>query len=224
MNLFRKVCAVMVMGSVLLSGCVSTVTPNTQFSGYFDSYRELKPAQSPSGQPVLRWVAPGFNPHRYSTVVFDYLDIYPLPKATDRIDLQTFDRLQNEASESARNALSQHYRVVDSLNAVPVGSKTLILYAAITGVGAENQGMQWYEAMPLAAVVGGVAAATGHRSQHSELYIEAFLVDAETHLPVAKVVRKVFGRDLNNSEAPITADDFTVAINAVTGDLGAFLR
>ncbi|MFJ3368206.1 DUF3313 family protein [Pseudomonas sp. NPDC086251] len=86
MNLFRKVCAVMVMGSVLLSGCVSTVTPNTQFSEYFDSYRELKPAQSPSGLPVLRWVAPGFNPHRHSTVVFDYLDIYPPPKATDRID------------------------------------------------------------------------------------------------------------------------------------------
>ena len=52
-------------------------------------------------------------------------------------------------------------------------SKTLILRAAITGVNAENEGMKWYEVVPVAAVVGGVTAITGHRDQDTTLFILA---------------------------------------------------
>ncbi len=59
--------------------------------------------------------------------------------------------------------------------------------AAITGVSASNEGMKWYEVIPVAAIVGGVSAVTGHRDQSTELYVEAVLLDPATNEPVPKV-------------------------------------
>jgi hypothetical protein len=114
--------------------------------------------------------------------------------------------------------------VTTSAASAPAGSKTLILRAAITGVNAANQGMKWYEVIPVAAVVGGVSAATGHRDQDTELFIEAEFIDASNNQTVAKVVRKVFGSTLSNASQRITADDFKAAINQLTSDLQAFIR
>lgn len=96
--------------------------------------------------------------------------------------------------------------------------------AAITGVSASNEGMHWYEIVPIAAVVGGVSAATGHRDQNTELYVEAYFVDATSGLPVVKVVRKVFGKTLENNSQAITANDFKAAIKGVTDDMSALLK
>lgn len=96
--------------------------------------------------------------------------------------------------------------------------------AAITGVSASNEGMHWYEVVPVAALVGSVTAVTGHRDQDSELYVEAEFIDASTGETVAKVVRKVFGETLENASQPVTVKDFKVAIKKVGSDLQAFIR
>ena len=100
----------------------------------------------------------------------------------------------------------------------------LILRAAITGVSASNEGMKWYEVVPVAAVVGTVSAATGVRDQNTELYIEADLIDAATGLPVGKVVRKVFGKTLENDSQAISANDFKAAIKDVTNDMQKLMK
>ncbi|MNY09746.1 hypothetical protein D3C86_1426820 [compost metagenome] len=127
-------------------------------------------------------------------------------------------------TSKAQGVLGQKYRVVPSAKSAPAGSKTLIMRAAITGVNAENEGMKWYEVIPVAAVVGGVSAATGHRDQDTTLFIEAEFIDASNNQTVAKVVRKVFGSTLENASQKITANDFKSAINKLTSDLQAFIR
>ena len=98
------------------------------------------------------------------------------------------------------------------------------MHVAITGVSASNEGMKWYEIVPVAAVVGGVSAATGHRDQNTELYLEADFIDAQSGLPVVKVVRKVFGETLENDSQEITANDFKAAINGVANDMNALIK
>ncbi|MCY1558420.1 hypothetical protein D9M68_953520 [compost metagenome] len=120
--------------------------------------------------------------------------------------------------------MSQNYRVVASTKDVRAGERALILRAAITGVTASNEGMKWYEVVPVAAVIGVTQAATGHRDQNTELYIEADLVDLGTGVPVAKAVRKVFGEELKNSSQSITANDFKAAIQGMTSDMQAVLQ
>lgn len=223
MNLSRKLLAGAALASLLLAGCTSKVTEQTQYSGYLSNYNNLQEASTPSGGTAMRWISPSWNPNAYDTVVFNRLELYPAPKPDERVNRQTLDEIQSYMSNKAKGTLGQKYRVVTNTNSAPAGSKTLIMRAAITGVSASNEGMKWYEIIPVAAVVGGVSAASGHRDQNSELYIEAEFIDAKTNQTVAKVVRKVFGNVLDNASQQITAKDFKVAIDKLGIDLQAFI-
>ena len=224
MKLSSKLFVSVAVSGLLLAGCTSSITSKEQYSGFLSNYNNLQETTSASGHKVLRWVAPGFDQHAYDAVVFNKLELYPAPKPDERVSQETLQELQTFTSTSAKNVLSQTYRVVNSLEAVPAGSRALVMHAAITGVSATNKGMRWYEVVPIAAVVGATQAATGHRTQDTELFIEADFVDAATGAPVVKVVRKVFGESLRNSSQPVTANDFRAAITGLTNDLHALIK
>lgn len=223
MSMSNRWIAGIALSCVFQVGCVSKVAQQEQYSGFLANYEGLEEQTTPSEQKVLRWVAPGFDPHAYSTVVFKQVELYPAPKPTERVNLQTLQDVQTMAGNSVKNALAPSYTIVSNARQAPAGSRTLILQAAITHVSANNEGMHWYEAVPIAAIVGATQAATGHRDQTAELYLEADLVDAKTGLPVAKVVRKVFGETVKNASQPIVARDFKVAFKGMTNDMQALL-
>jgi uncharacterized protein YceK len=212
------------MACLLLNGCSSKVTEREQYSGFLPNYDNLQQVTTASGEKAMRWVSPSWNANAYDTVVFNKLELYPTPQPNERVNQQTLNELKDYMTRQASNVLSQKYRVVTSASSASPGSKALILRAAITGVSAANQGMKWYEVIPVAAVVGGISAATGHRDQDTELFIEAEFIDANSHQTVAKVVRKVVGSTLSNASQTITANDFKAAINKLTSDLQAFVR
>jgi hypothetical protein len=224
MNIPRKLFVGVALSSLLLAGCVSKVTEQSQYSGFLPNYDGLQEVTTPSGAKAMRWMSPGFTPSAYNTVVFSQLEMYPAPKPTERVNLQTLQSLQAFTSSSVKSTLAQKFKVVPNLPAAPAGSRTLIMRAAITGVSASNEGMKWYEVVPIAAVVGTVSAATGIRDQNTELYVEADFIDAATGQPMVKVVRKVFGATLDNDRQAITANDFKAAIKGVTDDMSVLLK
>jgi len=207
---------------LLLGGCTSKVTERAQYSGFLPNYNNLSEVTTTSGEKAMRWVSPSWNPNAYDTVVFNRLELYPAPKPNERVNRQTLDELQGYMTGKAKSTLGQKYRVVSST--APAGSKALILRAAITGVSASNEGMKWYEVVPIAAVVGATQAATGYRDQDTNLFIEAEFIDAKTNQTVAKVVRKVFGTQLSNESEKISTKDFKAAIDKLNADLAAFIR
>jgi ribosomal protein L7/L12 len=224
MNLSRKLLAGAAMSALLLGGCTSKVTDQQQYSGYLSNYSNLQEVSTPSGGTAMRWVSPSWNANAYDTVAFNKLELYPAPQPNERVNQQTLDDLQNYMTTKAKGVLGQKYRIVSSPAAAPAGSKTLILRAAITGVNASNEGMKWYEVVPVAAVVGAAQAASGHRDQDTNLFIEAELIDANTNQTVVKVVRKVFGTQLSNASQQITTNDFKAAIDKLNADIWAFIR
>jgi hypothetical protein len=224
MNFAHKWITGAALSSLLLTGCVSKVTEAEQYSGYLSNYNNLQEVKTASGGTTMRWVSPSWNPNAYDTVVFNKLELYPAPKPDERVNQQTLTDIQNYMTGKVKGTLGQKYRVVSNTSAAPVGSNTLLMRAAITGVNAENEGMKWYEVVPIAAVVGVTQAATGHRDQDSTLFIEAEIIDARTNQTVAKIVRKVFGTTLENESQKITAQDFKAAIDKLNVDLWAFIR
>ena len=224
MNLSRNLLIGATVAGLLLGGCTSKVTEKEQYSGYLSSYDNLQEVATPSGGTAMRWVSPSWNPDAYYTIAFERLELYPAPKPNERVNQQTLDDIRDYMNSKVKATLGQKYRMVSRSSAAPKGSKTLILRAAITGVSASNEGMKWYEVVPVAAVVGATQAATGHRDQDTELYIEAELVDAKDNQTVVRVVRKVFGKQLSNETQKITAQDFKAAIDKLNVDLWAFIR
>jgi len=224
MNLSRNLLVGAALAGLMLSGCTSQVTEKDQYSGFLSNYNNLQEVQTPSGGTAMRWISPSWSPNAYDIVVFNKLELYPAPKPDERVNQQTLADIQNYMSSKAKGVLGQKYRVVSNESAAPAGSKPLILRAAITGVSASNEGMKWYEVVPIAAVVGATQAATGHRDQDTNLFIEAEFIDAKTNQTVAKVVRKVFGTQLSNESQKITIQDFKAAIDKLNTDLWAFIR
>ncbi|PTR23292.1 MULTISPECIES: DUF3313 domain-containing protein [unclassified Pseudomonas] len=224
MNLSRNLLVGAALASLLLGGCTSKVTEKAQYSGFLPNYNNLQEVETQSGGTAMRWVSPSWNPNAYDTVVFNKLELYPAPKPNERVNQQTLTDIQNYMTSKAKASLGQKYRVVPTSSSVTAGSRSLIMRAAITGVNAENEGMKWYEVVPVAAVVGATQAATGHRDQDTTLFIEAEFVDAKSNQTVAKVVRKVFGTALENESQKITAKDFKAAIDKLGTDFQAFLK
>lgn len=224
MNRVNKLLLSVALGSLMLGGCTSRITQKEQYSNFLSDSNNLQEVITTSGQKAMRWVAPSWNPDAYDTIAFKQFELYPAHQPDDRVNLKTLQELQAYMTRSAKNVLGQKYSIVSNAYSAPAGSRTLIIRAAITGVTASNEGMHWYEVVPVAALVGGVSAATGHRDQDTELYIEAELIDARNGQIVAKVVRKVFGETLKNASQPVTTDDFKLAINTVSSDLQAFFR
>ncbi|EXF93587.1 hypothetical protein HK44_007900 [Pseudomonas fluorescens HK44] len=224
MSLTRKLFVGVALTSLLLGGCTSRVTEKEQYSGFLPSYNNLQEVTTLSGEKAMRWVTPSWNPNAYNTVAFKQLDLYPAPKPNERVNRQTLDQLQTYVTDNAKSVLSQKYRVVPNVQSAPTGSRVLVVRAAITGVTASNEGMKWYEVLPVTAAIGATQAATGHRDQNTELYIEAELIDASNGQTVATVVRKVMGEQVKNASQPVTANDFKAAIKKLNSDMQAFIK
>ena len=224
MTLARKLFIGVALTGLLLGGCTSQVTEREQYSGFLSNYDNLQEVTTTTGEKAMRWVSPSWNPNAYDTIAFRTLEFYPAPKPNEQVNQQTLAELQDFMSRKAKLVLGQKYQRVSNAAAAPAGSRTLILRAAITGVSASNEGMKWYEVMPIAAVVGATQAATGYRDQDTNLFIEAEFIDAKTHQTIAKVVRKVFGTQLKNESQRITTKDFKDAIENLNTDLWTFIH
>ncbi|MEQ9721937.1 DUF3313 domain-containing protein [Yersinia alsatica] len=212
-----KIAALIAVG-ILVAGCASKVTTSAQYSGFLGDYTKLQETESASGQKILRWVAPGFNVANYTGVYYTPLVYYPRSTPTQRVSQQTLDQVLAYANKRLKEAFSRQLPLVNS----PKLPNTLIVRAAITAVSAETKDMQVYEVVPIAAVIAGTMAATGNRTQHTALYMEVQVIDSNTGKPVIVVVRKAYGKDVSNSNTPITADDVKSTVDGLVYDIVNF--
>lgn len=206
-----------VVAGILLSGCTSKLANKTEFSGFLPDYSKLQEVQTPTGQTVLRWVDPSFDPKNYSHVYFEPVVFYPAPKPTEQITEQTLDNILAYTNSQLKSAIGQRIPLAST-----PGPRTLIFKGAITGVSSQSEGLQFYEVIPVALVVAGTMAATGHRTRETQLFFEGQLIDASTGKPVVSVVRKGFGRNLSNAEQKLKLEDFRQVIDNMSKDAALY--
>nr|WP_318381647.1 DUF3313 domain-containing protein [uncultured Enterobacter sp.] len=204
-------------GLLILAGCASKVTQPEQYSGFLKDYSGLQQTTSASGKPVLRWVDPNFNDSKYDSIVYQPVTYYPVPKPTTQIGQQTLNDVLSYTNTKLKAAAAQRKPLV----ATP-GPRSLIFRGAITGVATNKEGLQFYEVVPVALVVAGTQAVTGHRTMDTKLFFEGELVDAATNKPVVKVVRQGEGKDLNNESAQMTVGTLKQVIDDMATDARMF--
>ena len=122
-----------------------------------------------------------------------------------------------QTDQQIKQAVSQHKKIVTQ-----PGPHSLIFRGAITAVNSSNEGLQFYEVVPVALVVAGTQMATGHRTMDTHLFFEGELIDAATNKPVVKVVRKGEGKDLNNENTPMTLQTLKQTIDDMAVDAVKF--
>ncbi len=203
---------------LLLAGCSSKVTQTNQYSGFLPDYSKLQETSSPSGHKTLRWIDPTFKESNYRGVYVAPVVYYPAAKPTARVSQQTLDKIRNYTDQSVRKAVAERTTVLNN----PTGSRVLLAKVAITAVSAEDEDMKFYEVVPVAAVVASTMAATGHRTQNTTLFLEAQLIDQDSGKTVMEVVRKSYGKTVNNDSAPVTEQEVKAAIDDMVNDIVTF--
>ncbi|QCI12454.1 DUF3313 domain-containing protein [Pseudomonas putida] len=202
------------VSSMLLSGCASKYVESDQYSGFLKNYSLLKEEKSPSGAPVMRWIKPGIDANRYTSVYIEPSQLYPKPQPTEKIPQSTLTGITQSYDQALKNQFSKALPLANG-----PGPNVLIVRPAITAVSAETKGLRPYEVIPIALIAAGVSTATGIRDQDTSIATEAAFLDGGNNQVVAQVVRKGAGAELENASQVMQAKDARAVLDGWAQDM-----
>lgn len=214
-----KTLGLVLSASVLLAGCASNTPAPSQYSGFLSDYSQLQPTQSPSGATVMRWVAPDFQLANYSSALVEKPLFYPAPTPSAQVSQQTLNDIASYLQQAIRLELAPRMRIVEQAD-----RDTLVLRSAITAVNLSPEGLKVYEVIPIALVAAAASTAAGTRDLNTEIYVELEAIDGSNSKPMARVVRKGHGLQLENNSTQLRLDDITPALDTWAKDARDFKR
>jgi hypothetical protein len=210
----RLMISTLCIATIGMVGCASEVTQPDEYSGFLSDYSRLKPAKSPSGVKVMRWVAPTLDLGRYNAVYIEPTQFYPKPQATAKIPESTLRGINDYFNQALKREIGKSLPLAQG-----PGSGVLVVRAAITAVSSKTQGLKPYEFVPVALVAAAVSAGTGIRDQDTVLGTEAQFLDGANGKVIAEVVRKGTGKPLENDSQVMTPNDVKSVIDGWASDL-----
>lgn len=197
-----------------LGGCASSQVDPSQYSGFLKDYSLLKPAESATGAPVMRWIDPDVKLSKYTQVYIEPSQFYPKPQPTAVISAQTLQSITRYYDAALKRELGK-----DMALAQAPGPNTIIVRPAITAVSTSTEGLKPYEVVPIALVAAAVNTAAGGRDQNVEIATEAAFLDADSNKVLAQVVRKGSGTQLENDKTQLTLDNVKPVLDGWATDL-----
>jgi hypothetical protein len=197
-----------------LGGCAGSQVDPSQYSGFLKDYSLLKPAESATGAPVMRWIDPDVKLNKYTQVYIEPSQFYPKPQPTAVISAQTLQSITRYFDTALKRELGK-----DMPLAQGPGPNTLIVRPAITAVSTSTEGLKPYEVIPIALVAAAVNTAAGGRDQNVEIATEAAFLDAETSKVLAQVVRKGTGTSLENEKTQLSLDNVKPVLDGWATDM-----
>jgi hypothetical protein len=212
-----KVLALSLSVTLLLAGCASKTTQPSQYSGFLSDYSQLQPAQSASGAPVMRWVSPDFKAQNYRSVLVEKPVFYPAPTPSEQVSQKTLDEITSYLQQAMQLELAGQYRVVQQAD-----QNTLVLRSAITAVNLSAEGLKVYEVVPIALLAAAASTAAGTRDLNTNIYVELEAIDGRNSQPMARVVRKGHGLQLENDSTQLSLKDIKPALDVWAKDARNF--
>jgi len=197
-----------------LAACSSNRVDPSQYSGFLNDYSRLQPAESISGQPVMRWIDPNIKARDYNQVFIEPSQFYPKPQATSVISTQTLQAITRYFNDAMRRELGS----VMTLAKAP-GPGTIVVRPAITAVSTHTEGLKPYEVIPIALVAAAVNTAAGGRDQAVDIAVEAAFLDGANQKVLAQVVRKGSGKELENDTQQLTLEDVKPVLDGWASDM-----
>lgn len=215
--MFLRPLAIGLSAALLLGGCASSTTQPAQYSGFLDDYSQLRPEQSASGAPVMRWISPELDLQRYRSVVVEKPLFHPAPQPSAQVSQQTLDAIAAYLQQAMQRELAGRLRIVNQAD-----QDSLVLRSAISAVTLSPEGLKVYEVIPVALVAAAASTAAGTRDLNSEIYIELEAIDGRNSQPMARVVRKGHGLQLENDSTQLRLEDIKPVLDTWAKDARTF--
>ncbi|MBV1928064.1 MAG: DUF3313 domain-containing protein [Gammaproteobacteria bacterium] len=132
-----------------------------------------------------RWVSDALKSGKYKHMMIDPVVMKPMPSNLTTDQQALLNRLFIAFDQILLTEMSQRVSVVTT-----PGADVARLRPTITGATSSAQGMKAYEVIPIAAIFGGIKAATGTRAKEIEVSLDVKLVDSQSNEIVASMKRK----------------------------------
>lgn len=171
---------------LFVTGCASTGTTPSYYSGYLHDYSQLKP--SPNYQGMLLWVDPDVDRRKYRRFIVDPVTVYFPPGLRGNeggVDPEVINKLTNYLHKAIVQALEPNYPVVKDAD-----HDVARIEVAITGVELQRKDLSAYQYLPVALVVTGVGEATGTRNRVAVAMMEGEFSDSLTGQRIGIVVQQ----------------------------------
>lgn len=159
-----------------------------QNSGFLQDYSSLKSAKDALGNPVQTWVSPRLSPGNYNAILLERIVYHPEPRATEQVSAEELGKMRNYANEALRRELGKRFVLVREPRPGAVR-----LRAAITGIVAQDEGLQAYQYVPIAFVATMARRAVSGAPQRAFIQSESELTDSVTGEVLARRVRIATG-------------------------------
>ena len=186
----------------ILSGCA-----NEQQTAAKPVYPSNAPAASnATNNPQLekisgdhsRWIGDKLKSGNYKHLIIEAVVINPLPEDLTSDQQKRLDSLLTAFDQILLAKLSTKVSIVNE-----PGIGIARLQPTFTSVSSSMRGMKAYEVIPLAALIGGIKAATGTRGKEVDLWLESTVVDSQTDELLTRMVRKGSADQADRNQATV---------------------
>lgn len=208
------------IGAVALVWFATGTAVAQERSGYLgDIYSRLEETRSPSGQQIKRWVSPEMSAGKYTRIVLEKTVLHPEPKPSKQVSANTLKEITAYLDQALRRELSGVAQIVDKPE-----PGALRVKPAITAAAAKDQGLQVYEVLPVAFVLGQAKKAAGVRAKEATLAMEWEARDAQTNVLVGAGMREGIGQKLKETNDPVTLAHYKPVLDGWAKDARAFFE
>ena len=146
-------------------------------------------------------------------MILEPVTFYPELEPSEQVSAETLQQVERHLDARLREKVGDVLTLVDE-----AGEGVVRVESAVTGVAVETQGMKPYEVVPIAAVMGGVKAATGKRKQDVRVFIEVRITDSVNGELLGMIVRTVQGKPLKNKKDALELKDLESDLDTVASD------
>jgi hypothetical protein len=204
-------------GLLVTSMAISADEPeHSGFLGDDAVYAQLQEVEIRKGDKAMRWIGPALNFSNYQSVLVDDVVLYPEPEPGPQVSAETLEQISEYLSAQLKEKIGGVLKLAEA-----PGPGVVRIEPAVTGVLIKTEGMKAYEIVPVAAVFGGLKAATGKRDRNVKVFVEARLVDSQSGELLGAVLREVKGEDLKGKKDELTLEDVQENLDTVTDDASA---
>ncbi len=164
-------------------------------------YEKLEAVESSTGRMVRRWVGPKLSFANYQKVLVAPVIFHPEPPEDAQINQENLEAARAYFTLKMKERVGHVLLLADE-----PGPGVLQIQPAITGVDIKTQGMKGYEVVPVAAIMGGLKAATGNRKRDVRIFVEAKVTDSVTGEIIGAAVERTKVESLKNKREELELD------------------
>ncbi|MDT8283332.1 MAG: DUF3313 domain-containing protein [Gammaproteobacteria bacterium] len=206
-----SICTVLLISSCATNKDEPTKADLAQLNGYFGDYSDLKPVKDKDKDDaeIRRWITSKDIKGKYSKLMVEPVVFYPEPKVSKQVTVETLQGIGQYTDTELKRKLAKSYQLVDQ-----AGPGVARVSLAITGVTTDTEDLKFYQYIPVALIVTGVAAATGERDRVASMLVETLVTDSVTGEKLGMGLRKFPGKTLlKNDTEMLTVDLMKPAID-----------